>query len=801
MMLRPGMYLQDRYEILEQIGSGGMSEVYRAKCHKLNRLVAIKVLKEEFSSDAGFVKKFKMEAQAAAGLSHPNIVSVYDVVDEGSIHYIVMELIEGITLKSYITKKGRLGSKEAIGIALQVAQGIAAAHDQHIVHRDIKPQNMIISRDGKVKVADFGIARAVTTQTIGATAVGSVHYISPEQARGGFSDSRTDIYSLGITMYEMVTGTVPFDGDNTVSIALAHLEQPITPPSRLNPEVPISLERIIMKCTQKKPEKRYADVYELISDLRHALVDPDDDFVAQEPEVDTSSPTMVISGDELSQIKSAPRRSTGPIVMSGQSNSLRDVPGSGGQHERRGDREHGYDRRKEPESGRELKHSGYDKNYDRDYERGHSGGYGRQDAAENGRDLDYDYEEDYGYDRGRSSGYGGSGSSRTSGGKKGGRGGKSADVNPQIEKLLTTVGVAVAIIIVAVLVVIFAKLGGIFNSGSHTELTLPAVESGESDSGLKDTETRVPDFVGMTEDEAEEKAKESHLKLSYSYTASEEEKKGLVVEQKTEEGTVVDKQSTIRVVVGEGGMESSTEEETDASQIDLTALGLEALDGTNAKNLLEAKGLKVSLQSENSDTIIKDQVIRYEPTSASPGSEIRLYVSSGPAVTMVPVPDLTGKTEEEAAQLLEAAGLTVAPKEQILTQKSDTVSRGKIISQIPLKDEEVPEGSAVSYVVSIGKGTKYVAIVNDDYPLKDNFGPGGASTTITVEIVMVQTVNGQKRTTTVMDAREMKGDVTLPVHYQLTGEDGVLTGELQIRDVTNDRVLKTYPLEFMEVDA
>lgn len=801
MMLRPGMYLQDRYEILEQIGSGGMSEVYRAKCHKLNRLVAIKVLKEEFSSDAGFVKKFKMEAQAAAGLSHPNIVSVYDVVDEGSIHYIVMELIEGITLKSYITKKGRLGSKEAIGIALQVAQGIAAAHDQHIVHRDIKPQNMIISRDGKVKVADFGIARAVTTQTIGATAVGSVHYISPEQARGGFSDSRTDIYSLGITMYEMVTGTVPFDGDNTVSIALAHLEQPITPPSRLNPEVPVSLERIIMKCTQKKPEKRFADVYELISDLRHALVDPDDDFVAQEPEVDTSSPTMVISGDELSQIKSAPRRSTGPIVMSGQSNSLRDVPGSGGQHERRGDREHGYDRRKEPESGRELKHSGYDKNYDRDYERGHSGGYGRQDAAENGRDLDYDYEEDYGYDRGRSSGYGGSGSSRTSGGKKGGRGGKSADVNPQIEKLLTTVGVAVAIIIVAVLVVIFAKLGGIFNSGSHTELTLPAVESGESDSGLKDTETRVPDFVGMTEDEAEEKAKESHLKLSYSYTASEEEKKGLVVEQKTEEGTVVDKQSTIRVVVGEGGMESSTEEETDASQIDLTALGLEALDGTNAKNLLEAKGLKVSLQSENSDTIIKDQVIRYEPTSASPGSEIRLYVSSGPAVTMVPVPDLTGKTEEEAAQLLEAAGLTVAPKEQILTQKSDTVSRGKIISQIPLKDEEVPEGSAVSYVVSIGKGTKYVAIVNDDYPLKDNFGPGGASTTITVEIVMVQTVNGQKRTTTVMDAREMKGDVTLPVHYQLTGEDGVLTGELQIRDVTNDRVLKTYPLEFMEVDA
>ena len=164
-MLRSGMYLQNRYEILEQIGSGGMSEVYKARCHKLNRLVAIKVLKAEFSDDASFVSKFKIEAQAAAGLSHPNVVSVYDVVDEGVLHYIVMELIEGITLKNYICKKGRLDVREAIGIAIQVAQGMAAAHEQHIIHRDIKPQNMIISRDGKVKVADFGIARAVYSQT------------------------------------------------------------------------------------------------------------------------------------------------------------------------------------------------------------------------------------------------------------------------------------------------------------------------------------------------------------------------------------------------------------------------------------------------------------------------------------------------------------------------------------------------------------------------------------------------------------------------------------------------------------
>ena len=254
MILRPGTFLQDRYEILDKIGSGGMSDVYKALCHKLKRQVAIKVLKEEFSSDSGFVSKFKMEAQAAARLSHPNIVNVYDVVDEGTLHYIVMELIEGITLKNYILKKGCLDSKEAIGIAIQVAQGIAAAHEQGIVHRDIKPQNIIIARDGKVKVADFGIARAASTQTLSATAMGSVHYISPEQARGGYSDARSDIYSLGITMYEMAAGRVPFEGENTVTVALAHLEDPITPPSYYNQEIPVGFENIILKCTEKKPE-------------------------------------------------------------------------------------------------------------------------------------------------------------------------------------------------------------------------------------------------------------------------------------------------------------------------------------------------------------------------------------------------------------------------------------------------------------------------------------------------------------------------------------------------------------------
>ncbi len=204
-----------------------MSDVYKAKCHKLNRLVAIKVLKAEFTDDANFVSKFKMEAQSAARLSHPNIVSIYDVVDEGRYPLYCHGAGGRHYLKKLYHKKGRLDVKEAIGIAIQVAQGIEAAHEQHIIHRDIKPQNMIISRDGKVKVADFGIARAVSSQTMNSTVVGSVHYTSPEQARGGYSDERSDLYSLGITMFEMVTGRVPFGGDNTVTVALAHLEEPI----------------------------------------------------------------------------------------------------------------------------------------------------------------------------------------------------------------------------------------------------------------------------------------------------------------------------------------------------------------------------------------------------------------------------------------------------------------------------------------------------------------------------------------------------------------------------------------------
>lgn len=278
-MIKLGMLLGDRYEVIEKIGTGGMSDVYRAKDHKLNRFVAVKVLKQEFSENGNFVSKFIVEAQAAAGLMHPNIVNVYDVGEEAGIHYIIMELVEGITLKKYIEKKARLSYKEAVSIAIQVSMGIEAAHNNHIIHRDIKPQNIIISKEGKVKVTDFGIAKAATSNTVTSNVMGSVHYTSPEQARGGYSDEKSDVYSLGITLFEMLTGRVPFDGETTVTIAIKHIQEQMPSPREYVSEIPVSVEQIVLKCCQKAVDRRYQSMGALIEDLKQALLNPDEDFV------------------------------------------------------------------------------------------------------------------------------------------------------------------------------------------------------------------------------------------------------------------------------------------------------------------------------------------------------------------------------------------------------------------------------------------------------------------------------------------------------------------------------------------
>ena len=314
-MIKLGILLNDRYEVIEKIGTGGMSDVYRAKDRKLNRFVAVKVLKQEFSENANFVSKFIVEAQAAAGLMHPNIVNVYDVGEENGIHYIIMELVEGITLKKYIEKKARLSFKEAVSIAIQVSMGIEAAHNNHIIHRDIKPQNIIISKEGKVKVTDFGIAKAATSNTVTSNVMGSVHYTSPEQARGGYSDEKSDVYSLGITLFEMLTGRVPFDGETTVAIAIKHIREPIPSPREYISEIPVSVEQIVLKCCQKAVDRRYQSMGALIEDLKQALLNPDEDFVRiVEPE-DMGATRMINVNGWANELEEHPIHTTGSLKL------------------------------------------------------------------------------------------------------------------------------------------------------------------------------------------------------------------------------------------------------------------------------------------------------------------------------------------------------------------------------------------------------------------------------------------------------------------------------------------------------
>lgn len=724
MILYPGTMLQDRYEILEKIGSGGMSDVYKAKCHKLNRLVAIKVLKSEFTSDATFVSKFKMEAQAAAGLSHPNIVNIYDVVDEGDIHFIVMELVEGITLKSYITKKGHLEVKEAIGIAIQVASGIEAAHEQHIIHRDIKPQNMLISMDGKVKVADFGIARAVSSQTMNAaTVVGSVHYISPEQARGGYSDERSDLYSLGITMFEMVTGHVPFEGDNTVTVALAHLEDPMPDPRTLNPEVSPSLARIILKCTEKRPERRYPSAAAVISDLRRALLNDDDPNVGVIEEEDHSSDTIVISPNELNMIKTR--------------------------------------------SGERIRESKPVKEIRERRER---------------RDLEKRYEqpEDAKKDQKKS---------------------KENDEATGLEKILTGLGVAAAVIIVAVVIVFILKLGGLFRSSTPEDPTEQVSQEATaeeakttvvSETTISQKEVYMPNLVGHSQDEAEKILQGLDLSMQVEQENSDDVEKGMVISQKEKPDTVIPRFSKVTVVISAG-----------SDKVDLAELGLSGMTLETAVRLLEGKNLKADVQEESSEDVPSGTIIRYEPEDkVALGSTVTLYVSTGPEEEFVSVPNLYGKTDAEASVLLSAAGLVAG---EISKEYDSTISAGHVISQGVEAGTQVAPGETVDYTVSLGPEApkkQFIASLDASYPLQVSYGPGAASSEIQILIRLKQAVNGKVTYTKLAEPKSYSADTTLNIKLdKIRGADGVQTGEVEIVDLTNNVVLTSYNVTFTEVDS
>ena len=657
-MLEIGTILGDRYEILELIGSGGMADVYKAKCHKLNRFVAIKVLKSEFSSDSVFVGKFKAEAQAAAGLMHPNIVNVYDVGEEGRMYYFVMELVEGITLKHYIEKKIRLTAKEAVSIAIQVSMGIEAAHNNGIIHRDIKPQNIIISKEGKVKVADFGIAKAATSNTVTSHAMGSVHYTSPEQARGGYSDAKSDIYSIGITLFEMVTGHVPFDGETTVAVAIKHIQEEMPSPRVYVPDVPISVERIIAKCCQKNPDRRYANVGQLIRDLKHSLTNPDEDFVViSEPA--SEGGTKNISDNEKREIRQQMQGGVIPAapperISEGEQRIRRDdyfddnddfEDVFGIRNPRKQVREEPVSSRSNKPDGKKKKKPDRKKQPDRK-------------ARPSYRDDDY-YED-----------------------------GLDDDVDPKMEKAVTILLVAAAAIITIAAIVFIVNLfnGSLGNpfSDDSEELTI------ETSSGR----TTVPNVVGMTVAEASDALTQAGLTAKATYKESTVYDKDYIESQDIEGGTEVESGTVLNLVVSSGKI------------VGVTVPDVVGMTEAEAKVMLDSEGFTMQKQLQDSDTVEKGKVISQSPlgaTTAAKGSAVAVVISSGQNVETVTMPDLSNMTEEEARVVIEEEGLTIGT---VAEEESDTVEKGKVISQTPAAGGTVDKGAAVNIRISLGKKTK-----------------------------------------------------------------------------------------------
>lgn len=671
-MLKEGVVLGKRYEILERIGAGGMADVYKGKDHKLNRYIAVKVLKSDYRNDQVFIQKFVSEAQAAAGLLHPNVVNVYDVGQDRGLYYMVMELVEGITLKDYIEKKGRLSVKETISISIQMVTGIQAAHNQHIIHRDIKPQNIMISKDGKVKVTDFGIARATTsTKTISTNVMGSVHYTSPEQVHGGAVDERSDIYSAGITMYEMITGHVPFDGDSTVTVAIKHLKEEMPAPSEEVPDIPYSLECIILKCTRKDPAERYQSCQELITDLKHSLVDPDGDFVTG----------VIAAGDDAT------------VVMTTE--EIRRVTDDGYTQEEDEYDDSEYDDR-------------YDDEEDEDDEDEEKYSRSRKNSGRNKEQVDPNTKKIMKILMVVVIAVIAIGVIVVAGNAAG-----IFKIGPGTANTETEGKVIVPSIVGMTEEDAKDTLNkndlGYYVSAREASDKFEAGEiisqDPEANSKVdKNTEVRVvvstgkeiqnvavPDVVGKTEDEAQKMIEDAGLIVDVESSYDDNVESGKVISASPSVGVEVKEGSTVTIVVSKGAEKVSVPNVIGSSQAD-------------AESAIKSQGLTVGSVSEDySNEYSAGIVIAQSPTSqsgnVSKGTAVSITVSKGPKTEYVSVPSLSGKTQSQAEQALRDAGLQPG---NVYQEYNSSVAAGYVISQTANPGSQMEKGSYVDFTISLG---------------------------------------------------------------------------------------------------
>ena len=596
-MLKPGTILDDRYEIIDVVGTGGMSTVYRAKDERLKRFVAIKVLKSDYSSDQNFVSKFRAEAQSSAGLTHPNIVSVYDVCEDDGRYFIVMELVEGITLKEYINLNGRLSMSQAIDFSIQIASGLEAAHEHHVIHRDIKPQNIIVSKSGNIKVTDFGIAKAATSTTMSTTGIGSVHYISPEQARGGYSDERSDIYSLGITMYEMVTGRVPFEGDTNVAIALMHIQNEMIPPRQLYPDIYPSFEKIILKASQKKPERRYLTAAALIADLNRVKDNPSIDIIVA-PATVTGAPTQQFTNEDMEKIKN------------GSANKAYDE-----EMEAAGKAAESSEVRPDRSRIEALLNQEDEDFYDERPAR--KGSLKKIDDEDDGYAMDDDYDED-----------------------------DESDVDPKLEKAVMIGGIAAAVIVAVIIFVVVGNMMGWFSFGSKEKKTTEAT----TEASTEEAKIKMVDVVGLSEKAAEKDMKEAGF-TNYQFVQenSTDVKEGYVISQNVEAGTDIAKDAQIIITVSAGAAELDV---ADVKGMDEDA----AYETLEKQGFKPTRSYKFDDEIEEGKAISTDPAAGKK---AKAGDTIVIYISQGKEEKTVKVPNLSGLTESAAKGALESNTLTV----------------------------------------------------------------------------------------------------------------------------------------------
>ncbi len=642
-MVKIGMVIGGRYEIQELIGTGGMSDVYRARCNKLNRNVAVKVLKQEFSENRDFVAKFRREAEAAANLMHPNIVTVYDVGEDNGISYIVMELVDGYTLKEYIEKKSRLAINECISIAIPIASGIEAAHNKGIIHRDIKPQNVIISKDGKVKVTDFGIAKTTTSNTISSNVMGSVHYTSPEQARGGFSDEKSDIYSLGITLFEMVTGRVPFNGDTTVAIAIKHIQEEMPSPRIYVEDIPISIEQIILKCTQKSPDRRYQKMSEVIEDLKKAYISPNENFV----KIDTYEQNSVTKTNMTPLMRRERRMMEEENVQEQRPQEPKRTP------------------RKRPESnGLELPPNV--KNAEDDVE---------EKPVKKTNPTQKTPQKSTPVKKKNTNS-----KPKQSAPKQSNEKSKKKKDAEMIEKIKSGAIIAIAVVIGLMFLYLLGLVTGIFGNKNNSVKYVS-----------------VPNVVNMSVEDA----KQYFDKAKLTYTVTYQETDGApnkILETKPAKNTDVIEGSNVELIVGK------RKETTNAGFSVPDVVGKSEAEATS---ILSDDGYTVTKVSQQSDVFEKGKVISQSPeagTQAEFNSTVTITISLGTSKEKVLMPSLTNMTEEQARAEVERVGMTVTGVSEVY---NDTVEPGKVCGQSYTEGSVVKEGSEVTLKLSLGPEPRY----------------------------------------------------------------------------------------------